>query len=222
MTTGSDSQRRIMFCAPIIATLLMAVNVQAQPPSISEAQPPVAGEIVAAAWKIQEVIFGYRGYSTIYSCAGLSNKVRAILRSVGARDTLTVRASGCNEGSGVARLQILFESPVEATAQNLRELTGSNARKELIARVRGERLPALTGIETIPAVWKTVAFARDRALDLAPGDCELVRQVRREILPMLSVRVLKERLNCSIAFGNIARPQLTIAALVAVSDPDKQ
>jgi len=218
----------MIFCVATIATLLMAGSGKAQPSATNEAQPPgtsetqprATGEIVAAVWKTQQVTFGYRGYSTIYSCDGLSNKVHAILRSAGARDTLAIRTWGCNEESGVARLTIMFESPVEATAQNLRELTGSDARKELIARVRGEQSPTLANIRTIPAVWKTVAFARDPQLGLAPGDCELVRQLRREILPMLSVRILQERLNCSIAFGNITRPRLTIAALVAVSDAD--
>ena len=45
-------------------------------------------------------------------------------------------------------------------------------------------------------------------MKLAPGDCELVLQLRRHILPRMSVQIVSDHVRCS-AFGNIGKPQLT-------------
>ena len=63
-------------------------------------------------------------------------------------------------------------------------------------------------------------MTRDRSLKLGPSDCELVEQLRRDVLPHMSIHVEYERLRCSPVFGNIGQPQLRVAALVAVSEPE--
>jgi hypothetical protein len=42
-----------------------------------------------------------------------------------------------------------------------------------------------------------------------------VKQLRRDVFPRMSIRIVREDLRCSVAFGNIGRPQLSVAALVA-------
>jgi hypothetical protein len=49
---------------------------------------------------------------------------------------------------------------------------------------------------------------------LTPGDCELVQQLRRQILPKMSVHIIRDNVRCSAGFGEIAPPQLTVSALV--------
>lgn len=176
-----------------------------------------ADDSIEAVWKTQHMNFEYRGYSTVYTCGGLRSTLRTILTSVGARDGIRLRSYGCDDQAGVARFQITLESPVAATEENIRELTTYSSEEELIARARGEHLASAQDLPRFPAVWKTVSFARDPKLRLAPGDCELVRQLRREILPRLSVQIVSDNLRCS-AFGNISRPRLTVSALVAASD----
>jgi hypothetical protein len=182
------------------------------------AAPPLADDGVAleAVWKVQHLTFIYRGSGTIYTCHGLQDKLEKILRSVGAHDSLRLQAYACDEAIGMARVRIAMQSPVAAAPETVRALTTYDSQQQLTARVRNERLPNAEDIERFAAVWKTVSFARDRKMRLAPGDCELVRQVRRTILPLLSVRIVYEDSRCS----SMSPPRLTVSALVAAATAD--
>jgi len=183
--------------------------------SVAHAQSSADTAVVEAVWKPQRIDFVYRGYSTLYSCSGLQDKLEKILATVGARDHIELRAYSCDDTLSIARFQIALASPVEATPQNLQELTTYDTRDELLARVRGERLANAEDLPRFPAVWKTISFARSREMRLEPGDCELVQQIREHVLPHLSVQIVRDRVQCS-SFGNISRPQLTVSALVPV------
>jgi hypothetical protein len=206
MGTMKRSGRWINFAGA--AVLLLAATV-------AKAQSPADETVVEAVWKPQRVNFVYRGYSTLYTCSGLRHKLRKILTTVGARDGLELRAYSCDDALSTARFQIVLISPVEATPENIEQLTAYDGRDELVARVRGERLATAEDVERFPAVWKTISFARSRQMKLAPGDCELVQQLRQHILPRMSVHIVSDRVRCS-QFGNIGKPQLTVSALVPV------
>lgn len=181
---------------------------------LANAQSPADG-VVEAVWKPQRVNFAYHGYSTLYSCGGLQQKLEKILSTVGARGGIEMRAYSCDDATAVARFQIVLTSPVEATPENVGQLTTYDAHDELVARVRGEQLTSAEDLPRFPAVWKTISFARSREMRLAPGDCELVLQLRRHILPRMAVHVVNDQVRCS-QFGNIGKPQLTVSALVPV------
>lgn len=171
---------------------------------------------ITAVWKAQQVNFEYRGYSTTYSCRSLEGKLTMILRTVGARDDLQLRSYVCDEQLGIARFQVAMQSPVIASEENVREITSSDSKGELVARVKGEKLASAADLERFPAVWKKVSFAHDRNLRLERGDCELVQQLRQQILPHMSVQVVKDDIRCSSSMGNIGPPRLTVSALVRV------
>ena len=173
---------------------------------------------VEAVWKAQQVNFEYRGYSTTYSCQSLEEKLQVILSSVGARKDVQLRSYACNEQLGVARFQVLLQSPVMATPDNIRELTTHDAKAELIARVNGEQPATPEDVPRFTAVWKTVSFSRDRRMRLERGDCELVQQVRQQILPRMSVQIVKDNVRCSSSFGNVGPPRLTVSALVPAEE----
>ena len=177
---------------------------------------------VTAVWKAQRVNFEYRGYSTMYSCRSLEDKLEMILRTVGARENVRLQSYVCDEQLGIARFQISMQSPVIASEENIRELTTHDSKDELVARVNGAQLPGAADLERFPAVWKKVSFARDRYMRLERGDCELVEQLRRQILPRMSVQVVKDNIRCSSAFGNIGSPRLIVSALVPAKDPLKR
>ena len=200
--------RRLVDFARAAALLLAAGLASAQP------QPD---EVVEAVWKPQQMNFVYRGYSTLYSCRSLQDKLQKILRTVGARGQIELRAYSCDDQMSTARFQIALASPVEATPQNVQELTTYDAQDDLMARVRGEQLVTGADLPRFPAVWKTISFARSRELKLAPGDCELVLQLRRHILPRMSVQIVSDQVRCS-PFGNIGNPRLTVSALVPVEN----
>jgi len=169
---------------------------------------------VDAVWKPQRLAFEYRGYSTLYDCRSLERKLHDILLSIGAREDLRVSGYACNDQISAASFEVVFHSPVEATPENVHALTTYDSQDQLIARTRGETLTSAEDLLRFPAVWKTVSFARDRDLRLQPGDCELMQQVRRQILARMSVRIVSDRIQCSSAFGNIGPPRLTVSALV--------
>lgn len=179
------------------------------------------GESVEAVWKAQQMSFEYRGYSTSYSCQSLEDKLELILRTVGAREDVQLRGYACDEQIGIARFQVSLQSPVVASEQNIRELTTHDAKDELIARVNGEELSSAADLQRFTAVWKTVSFARDRRMRLERGDCELVQQLRRQILPRMSVQIVKDNVRCSSSLGNVGPPRLTVSALVPAEEAAK-
>jgi hypothetical protein len=187
-------------------------------PFAAVADAPGEGQSVEAVWKPQQVSFEYRGYSTTYSCRSLEDKLKLILRTVGAREDVQLHSYACDEQIGIARFQIALQSPVVASAENLRELTTYDAKGELIARVNGERLPSAADLPRFTAVWKTVSFARDRRMRLERGDCELVQQLRRQILTRMSVHIVKDNVRCSASMGNVGPPRLTVSALVPAEE----
>jgi hypothetical protein len=185
--------------------------------SIAEAQDESRDSVVEAVWKTEQVNFEYRGRGTHYTCGELRNTLRRILKSVGATGELRLRAYACSdEGLGAARFEITLQVPVEATEANLRAITTYNSQRELVARVRGETLPTIDQVSRFAAEWRAIKVGRDRSFRLRPGDCELMKQVRDEILPRLSVRIVRERLSCS-EFGNISPPYLEVVALMSTA-----
>lgn len=194
-----------------IGALAMVSFIQLPPAATAE-----EGETVAAVWKTQQLPFVYQGYVS-YSCEGLREKLDKILRSVGARAGIAMRVSGCGGFSGNTALQIVLQSPVVATPATVRELTTYDATHALVAHVRGESLPSEMGLPRFAAVWKRVSFERDSRMRLDPGDCELVDELRRQILPRLSVQIVRNFVHCASRYGNITRPGLTVLALVPVA-----
>jgi hypothetical protein len=202
-----------------ITAVSLSVTLSSSAVARTPAPPPSrALQIVQAVWKVQSLSFAYSGYATVYSCDALLRKVSEILQSLGARDTLRIRSVGCTDMVTHGRMDITLESPVEATPENIETLTTYDSTQELVARVRNEKLDRAEDVQRFPATWQTVSMSRDRQLKLGPSDCELVEQLRRDVLPRMSIRVEYERLRCSAVFGNIGQPQLRVAALVALPE----
>lgn len=166
---------------------------------------PSMQDSVEAVWKAQRLEFYYRSLDTLYTCVGLEEKTKIILRQLGARGRIAVRRVRCRDFSRLARLEVLIESPFVATPENIRDITNYDSQDELIARVRGVSLPSAEDLERFPAVWKTVTFR---------GDCALLQQLRQQIMSKMSVQMLKDskRSICSQA-----SPRLAVMALVPSS-----
>ena len=208
---------RVLCISVVSLSVTLASSAVARTP---DAPPSRALQIVEAVWKVQSLSFAYSGYATVYSCDALLDKVRGILQSLGARDTLRIRSMGCTDMVTHGRMEITLESPVEATPENVEALTTYDSKDELVARIRNEQLASAEDLHRFPATWKTVSMSRDRQLKIGPSDCELVEQLRRDVLPRMSIRVEYDRLRCSPVFGNIGQPQLRVAALVALPEPE--
>jgi hypothetical protein len=183
--------------------------------SISAASP-AAPDYIPAVWRQQSLEFAFQGAATAYSCSTLQRRLEAILRSVGARDGISIVMQRCTDQAD-AYMQITLQSPVEATDANIAAVTRHTRTDELVARVRNEALATPENIERFSAEWKTISMSRDKTLKLDSGDCELVKQLRRDVFPRMSIRIVHDNLRCSVAFGNLAQPQLSVTALVATA-----
>jgi hypothetical protein len=132
------------------------------------AQVGSAQESQPAVWTPKELHFAYMGFTTHYSCQGLSDQVREILLQLGARkQDLKVRESGCTSATG---------RPEHFPAVDI--------KMSVLQPVSGTPSPdAVVG-----AHWKAVdVLARHAGFDAA-GQCELYEQVRRQIVPLFTVR----------------------------------
>lgn len=192
----------------------IAQDVQAQ----TQTRTPVQ-----AIWKQQDASFHFQSFTTFYSCRSLADKVKRLLVALGASPDTQVRSSSCN-GNEIARmpyLRIKVISPIEATPAALAELEKSRSTRELTARVRGER--ATDASDQFPANWQPVSLSRGK-FDLEPGDCELIDQLKRKVLPKLAVRIVKDDMQCTPNQLTMGQPKLEVEALVEIpqESPDQK
>lgn len=167
---------------------------------------------VEAVWKPQQLTFQFRSEGRTYACDILENKIKMILLRLGAGDKIELRRLSCYNFAGTARFEVIMTSPVPATPENIREITSYDSQDVLVARVRGAQLPSPSDLERFPAVWEHISFRRVARLHLEDRDCALVQQLRRQVLPKMSVQVIKdiERVDCAYS-----SPRLTVLALVS-------
>lgn len=174
---------------------------------------------VQAIWKNQEFAFYFQSQTTFYSCSSLEAKLERILKVLGARARVKVRSVDCQSGPvRMPRIVVTMSTPVEATPQAIAERDKGKSKRELTARVRGESEDPEATAE-FPAQWKRVSLSRG-AVDLEPGDCELIDELRRKVLPKLAVRIAKDGTHCTPQQLTIGQPQLEVDALIALPKPD--
>jgi hypothetical protein len=164
------------------------------------------GEL-AAHWRAQQVRLQYHGFTSAYDCDALADKVADILQILGAHPATRVSGAGCAAGrpSRTVTLQILTAlpapaaGPLEPNQQQLLQQLG---------------VPASQG--SFSARWDTVELAAaDRRLQLQPGDCELIEQVGKELLPQLGMEVVEQNTPCIPREVPLTRPTLTVRTLIA-------
>jgi hypothetical protein len=200
---------------PMLAVALLATS------SIAAEAPVPDSEPVQAVWKDAQIDFTYIGRTSFYSCDSLEYKVARILKDIGAREDLKVRANGCSTLFAPDRfmsVRITLAIPVVLeAAEGL--APDEKSRRELVARVRGEDAPDFEVVEQFPASWKRVKFSRkSRFLD--DGDCELVEQLQTRVFKKLDIRVIREDNWCIPGRINFGQLNLEVETLVALPKPD--
>jgi hypothetical protein len=177
---------------------------------------------VQATWKTQEIRYSYTGFTTAYNCDAAEDRLKAILRALGAHEQTRVSAQGCDfsRPSRNFFINITTATPVPLSENKPAEKAdkATTSREELLKRLGGVTPQSLD--ETFPAEWKTVELSRDRKLDLQPGDCELMEGLRDHVLPKLSIKVVADRVNCVPRQLSYQTPELTVSALVPMAKPD--
>lgn len=144
-------------------------------------QAAVSSNTLPAVWKEQRFDFYYRGRTARYSCGGLRDKMRALLLELGARRDLSVLPIGCDEtaprlgGDSLPNLHIQFSSPALPDTQ------------------APPRSQAAHGME---ARYQPFSLSSDAFRNLGIGDCELVEEFARQVLPRFATRGVKRDIAC--------------------------
>jgi hypothetical protein len=176
--------------APFTA-LLLVVSLCA-----GAASAPVAADSAdaAAVWVPKEVNFVYVGFTTKYTCDGLQAKMRRILLQLGARDDLKVTPLGCMrinapETSPGVRIVMHVLQPASAAAG-----------------------------QTVTAHWKSVDVLADRNVVDAALDCELISQLKHDVLPLFTARHVDYSAVCAANKALIGGTRLKADMLVSDQD----
>jgi hypothetical protein len=122
-----------------------------------------------AVWTPKEVQFTYMGFTTLYSCDGLRDDVREMLLQLGARkDDLKVYEMPCsgppdrpNPFPGV-KIKMSVLTPAPSTESDVSHM--------------------------VQAQWKTVKLPHRETGINAAGQCELLEQFKKTVLPLFTTR----------------------------------
>jgi hypothetical protein len=147
-----------------------------------------------AAWVQKEVNFRYVGFTTKYSCDGLRDRIRRALLQLGARDDLKLADYGC------VRVSAPETTPGVRIVMHVLEPASA------------------TSGQTVAAHWKSVDLlsARDLRDPLdAALDCELIAQLKRDVLPLFAVRHVDYSATCSVGTPLVGGTRLKADVLVA-------
>lgn len=112
------------------------------------------------------------------------------------------------------QVRIRAMMPVELTPQVLAEVKRETSRRELVARVRGDRSAAAAEPIVFPAERRTVTLSR-QTLGLHPSECELLEQMSRSVFEELDARVI-QRGSCGDDVALNIPPRMTVEALLPV------
>lgn len=170
---------------------------------------------VEAIWRVQQVPFEYRSMDVYYNCDSLEKKVRAILRAVGAHQTMLIQSDCRGAPANRISVKIALATPVPATEENIRIATSFDATERLVARVKQIHLPSATDIERFAARWERFTLSRIRDVTFTGGDCDLLRGLNEQVFPKLAVRV-QNKMTCH-GFNMRVRPNVQLEALLPAS-----
>lgn len=168
-------------------------------PLAAGAVSPDSKEVVAH-WQKHEIEFTYMGFTTSYSCDGLRDKMKLLLRASGARPDFKVTTRGCTETTGrverFPRVRMVFHTP------SLPAPDAKDVGEPVLAR------------------WKPVSLMRKQPRDLELGDCELVEQFRDRVLPAFTTRRLSSDIHCIPHQLSGTNFRLSYEVLEGMPDPD--
>jgi hypothetical protein len=205
----------LLICMPVAIAA-------AEPLPADNAAAEATAEPVQAIWKHQEIAFYFQSFTTFYSCTGLEGKLERIMRALGVHAKVRVRSADCPSSvASMPRVVLTVTAPVEATPDAYAERDKGKSVRELVARVRGKDKSAhpLDSLEPFPAQWRRVALTRGR-LGLEPGDCELIEELQRKVLPKLAVRVVNADVQCSPNQLMLGQPRLEVEVLTELPKAD--
>ena len=168
------SARSTLLGAALLATASFATSAgAAATPAPAGVDSDGAAAVVSARWQKHQLRFDYNAFTSYYTCAGLEDKVKEILKYFGARPNVKVTVSGCPRPDAVtefAWVDVQFET-----------LTAANGG---------------TGTDTVAATWQPVQLRPNRPLSMGRGECEIVEKMKPVVTASFALQDLQYRTSC--------------------------
>lgn len=180
-----------------------------------------AGQVVDAIWFEREIFVTYMAFTSYYSCEGLRDKVRWVLKELGARPDFRVTTRGCVRLSGPEEMpgvRIVAALPVEATPEVLAELASGAAKRELEARATGQALAEPEATARFPARPRRIEFRSRMNGPLEDGDCELIEHLRDQLMVPLGARIIEDAVRCLPKQVSLGAVRLTVDVLQPIPE----
>ena len=162
--------------AGVLAGATAALMFSCMPVSAADSQAQASEAGVPAVWVPKELRFVYMGFTSHYSCDGLRDKLRVVLKKLGARKDMELTQSPCSNPGGPTTFPGVY---LKINVLQPAELTG--------------------GAQVVAANWRSVDVNRlsgtsDPLQDA--GDCELIEQIKHQILPLFTTRNVQFNSGC--------------------------
>lgn len=152
-----------------------------------------AESVESAVWKEHKVQLHYYGFTTLYTCDGLEDKVKQILVTFGARKDAKVLASGCDNGNYAPSRSAW----INATFHTLQPGAPSDKEAPVMAK------------------WEAVELAPRRPISMGTGECEVVDVLRKTITGNFALRDTDFRASCMSGQVALANYHVRAQALIA-------
>jgi hypothetical protein len=174
----------------LVTTLLVAGVGFAE---AADKGPAANDEILAGAWQHHTMNIHYFGITTLFSCSGLEDHVKAILVHFGARKDAKVLAYGCRGPDQPSRIAV-----VDVDFYSLAPVTdGSNS-------------------DTVQAYWSSREIQPEHPFFMDAGDCELVREMKDAISKSFTLKNLQYDTDCVPHQTHFNDYHVKATALIAV------
>jgi hypothetical protein len=176
---------------------------------------------VQAVWKPEKITISYLSRTTYYSCDALETKMKRIVDQLGLVGEVRVGAANCAQGVvSMPNIHIEALVPAEASPAVLADLKKDESYRALVDRVNKSREQKVEAGTQFPAQWRDVQVGK--GLDLTGSDCDLLREVQRQLLPKLAVKIKPTNRTCDSRDGpSLAKPFLDLQVLMPVATADK-
>jgi hypothetical protein len=189
-TTRSHRGSRASSSALACAVMIaFGITWSAPTPAVQLAGQP-------AAWRHHDLIVSLRNLPKRYSCDDLWYKFRDILLAMGARRDTKILVYQCGERAGkLARspkVHLQFSTP------------------ELLADSQARRAD-------IKAASQTVRLAPGHPASLQESDCELMRQIKDELLPEITKRTVSFNLACPAQASSRSAFHITVQTAIPLT-----
>jgi hypothetical protein len=152
----------------------------------SHAAAPDKGGSVGAIWQHHETTINYYGLTARYSCDSFEDKVRMLLRYLGARPDLKVQMDGCNRA---------VNRPGRLSAVRADFYTLAPAGVRATGAVNG--------------TWEHVTVKPMAPIWMGYGECELLRQLQPVVTAYFTSRHLDYHAACVPYDATVADYELT-------------